>query len=107
MQRSATPFLLLMFFSQSAASQPALNEAQLHGMRLFNQSCRVCHTKPQMASAQYAPLLSRVSLGGDDGALRAFIANGSAKMPGFKYHFKPDEIDALVAYIKTLDPARE
>ena len=107
MKRSATPFLLLMCFSQSAASQPALSEAQLLGMRLFNQSCRVCHTKPQMASPQYAPLLSRASLGGNDGALRAFIANGSAKMPGFKYHFKPDEIDALVAYIKTLDPARE
>src|SRR5712692_4704949 len=107
MKRSATFLSVLMFFSQSAASQPALNEAQLLGMRLFNQSCRVCHTKPQMASPQYAPLLSRVSLGGNDGALRAFIANGSAKMPGFKYHFRPDEIDGLVGYIKTLDPVRE
>jgi len=104
MKRSTTAFLVMMFFSQFAASQPALNDAQLHGMRLFNQSCRVCHTKPQMTSPQYAPVLSQVSLGGNDGALRAFIANGSAKMPGFKYHFKPDEIDALVAYIKTLAP---
>ena len=102
MKRSATAFLATMFFSQFAASQPALNERELHGMRLFTQSCRVCHTKPQMTSPQYAPALSRVSLGGNDGALRAFIANGSAKMPGFKYHFQPDEIDALVAYIKTL-----
>src|SRR5712692_8268395 len=107
MKRSATPLLVLMFFSQSTASQPALDEAQLLGMRLFNQSCRVCHTKPQMTSAQYAPLLSRASLGGNDGALRAFIANGSAKMPGFKDHFRPDEIAALVGYIKTLDPVRE
>lgn len=106
MKRSATPLLVLMFFCQSAASQPALGEAQLLGMRLFNQSCRVCHTKPQMTSPQYAPALSRVSLGGDDGALRALIANGNARMPAFKYHFKPEEIDALVAYIKTLDPAQ-
>jgi cytochrome c5 len=28
------------------------------GMRLFNQSCRVCHTKPQLTSPQYAPALS-------------------------------------------------
>ncbi len=103
MKRSAAAFLVLVLFSQFAASQPALNERELHGMRLFNQSCRVCHTKPQMTSPQYAPVLSRVSLGGSDGALRAFIANGSAKMPGFKYHFKPDEIDAIVAYLKTLD----
>ena len=103
MKRVGWIFLFALFagpvFPQS------LNEHQLHGMRLFNQSCRVCHTKPQMTSPQYAPVLSRVSLGGNDGALRAFIANGSARMPGFKYHFKPDEIDALVAYLKTLDPA--
>jgi mono/diheme cytochrome c family protein len=23
-------------------------------------------------------------------------------MPGFKYHFRPEQIDAIVAYIKTL-----
>jgi mono/diheme cytochrome c family protein len=105
MKRSAAFFLVLLFFSRSAASQPALNETQLLGMRLFNHSCRVCHTKPQMTSPQYAPVLSRVSLGGNDGALHAFIAKGSAKMPGFRYHFNPGEIDALVAYIKTLAPA--
>ena len=26
-------------------------------------------------------------------------------MPGFKYHFKPAEIDAIVAYIKTIPRA--
>lgn len=75
---------------------------QLEGMRLFNQSCRVCHTKPQMTSPQYGPALSRVSLGGNEEAMKAFIANGSARMPGFRYHFKPAEIDAIVSYLKTL-----
>ena len=75
---------------------------QLEGMRHFNQSCRVCHTKPQMTSPQYGPVLSRVSLGGDEQALRAYIANGSQKMPGFRYHFKPAEIEAIAAYLKTL-----
>jgi mono/diheme cytochrome c family protein len=23
-------------------------------------------------------------------------------MPGFKYHFRPEQIDAIVAYVKTL-----
>jgi mono/diheme cytochrome c family protein len=89
----------------AALAQPGgspLSEAQLVGMRLFNQSCRVCHTKPQMTSPQFAPVLSRVSLGGQEDALRSFIANGSARMPGFRHHFKPTEIDAIVAYIKTL-----
>jgi mono/diheme cytochrome c family protein len=88
--------------AQSALAQEYLNERQLLGMRLFNQSCRVCHTKPQLTSVRYGPELTRVSLGGNDAALAAFIANGSAKMPGFRYHFKPAEIDAIVAYIKTI-----
>ena len=31
-----------------------------------------------------------------------YIANGSQKMPGFRYHFKPAEIEAIAAYLKTL-----
>ena len=50
---------------QTAASTP-LNDKQLLGMRLFNQSCRVCHTKPQLTSPLYGPALSRQSLGGQE-----------------------------------------
>lgn len=94
--------LLVTLAAAPALAQESLNERQLLGMRLFNQSCRVCHTKPQLTSVQYGPVLSRASLGGNDDALRGFVANGSAKMPGFKYHFNPPEIDAIVAYLKTI-----
>ena len=83
---------------------PALNSQQLEGLRHFNQACRVCHTKPQMASPQYAPVLNGASLGGNEGAMRAFIANGTERMPGFRYHFKPAEIDAIVSYLKSVPP---
>ena len=43
------------------ASGASLNDQQLLGMRLFNQSCRVCHTKPQMTSPLYGPELSQNS----------------------------------------------
>src|SRR5580704_5785817 len=72
------------------------------GMRLFNQSCRVCHTKPQLVSPQYGPVLSMNTLGGKTDVMREVIGNGTPRMPGFKYHFKPAEIDAIVAYIKTI-----
>ena len=84
----------------SATAQQA--GGQELGMRLFNQSCRVCHTKPQLASPQYAPVLSMNTLGGKADVLRETIANGTPRMPGFKYDFKPAEIDAIVAYIKTI-----
>jgi mono/diheme cytochrome c family protein len=99
--------VLLAAGSFPAAAQhsgPALNSQQLEGLRHFNQACRVCHTKPQMASPQYAPVLNGASLGGNEGAMRAFIANGTERMPGFRYHFKPAEIDAIVSYLKSVPP---
>ena len=91
---------------QHAAAQPAgapaLSEKELTGMRLFNQSCRVCHTKPQMVSPLYGPQLSQSSGGGQESVLREVISNGTPRMPGFKYHFEPAQIDAIVAYLKTI-----
>jgi len=103
-----TALVLLAAASSPLAAQPSeptLDAKQLEGLRHFNQACRVCHTKPQMASPQYAPLLNGATLGGNEGAMRAYIANGTERMPGFRYHFKPAEIDALVSYLKTV-PAR-
>src|SRR3954470_13700586 len=90
--------------ASAQAPHPTLNAQQLEGLRHFNQACRVCHTKPQMTSPQYAPVLNGTSLGGSEGAMRAFIANGTERMPGFRYHFKPAEIDAIVSYLKSIPP---
>ncbi|HEY7663001.1 MAG TPA: cytochrome c [Xanthobacteraceae bacterium] len=85
-----------------ARSEAPLNEQQLLGMRLFNQSCRVCHTKPQMTSPLYGPQLSQDSAGGEPNTMRDVISNGTPRMPGFQYHFAPAQIEAIVAYLKTI-----
>jgi len=93
----------LVLWPAAATAQPVAGGDQASlGMRLFNQSCRVCHTKPQLASPQYAPVLSMDTLGGKADVMRDVIGNGTPRMPGFKYYFKPAEIDAIVAYIKTI-----
>jgi mono/diheme cytochrome c family protein len=86
------------------AGAGGLDTAQLTGEHLFNQSCRICHTKPQINSAQYGPTLSKASVNGDARAMREVIANGTPRMPGFKYHFKSEQIDAIVAYLMTVPP---
>jgi mono/diheme cytochrome c family protein len=88
--------------AQQAATTVALDDTQLTGMRLFNQSCRVCHTKPQMTSPMYGPELSQSSAGGRDDVMRDVISNGTPRMPGFKHHFEPAQIEAIVAYLKTI-----
>jgi mono/diheme cytochrome c family protein len=93
---------------QAAAAQPfpasdTLTPQQLQGRNLFNQSCMVCHVKLQITSpAKYGPDLSRNALGGQDAVMRDVISNGTPNMPGFRYHFEPDQIEAIVAYLKTL-----
>jgi mono/diheme cytochrome c family protein len=88
-------------FAQAPTS-PALDDQQRLGQRLFYQSCLVCHTKPQITSGQYGPVLSKNTLNGDADALRSFISQGTARMPGFRFQFEPTQIDAIVAYLKTV-----
>jgi mono/diheme cytochrome c family protein len=109
MQRAQPSAIVLLFaacLGASAASAQSAASAsggkELAGMQLFNQHCRVCHTKPLLTAVQYGPVLSQSSLGGDAQALHDFIANGAPRMPGFKYSFDAAQIDAVVAYLKTV-----
>jgi mono/diheme cytochrome c family protein len=106
--RIGAGIIALALSQQGTAAQPGrdrpLDDTQLLGMRLFNQSCRVCHTKPQLVSPLYGPELSQNSLGGQEAVMREVISNGTPRMPGFKYHFEPAQIDAIVAYLKAMPP---
>ena len=95
---------LFVCVTAAAAQNDAANDQVKLGERLANQSCVVCHFAPQITSGTYAPPLSKDSLGGNAALMHQFIADGSPRMPGFKYQFSANEIDAIVAYIKTIPP---
>jgi mono/diheme cytochrome c family protein len=105
---------LILALAQGAAAQPfpaadTLNAQQIRGRDLFNQSCMVCHVKLQITSpTKYGPDLSQRALGGQEAVMREVISNGTPNMPGFKYHFEPEQIDAIISYLKALPapPAR-
>src|ERR1700694_631408 len=86
------------------APDASFTDAQREGLRLFSQSCGVCHTLVQQRSRQYAPALSRETLGGDEELMREYISNGTPRMPGFRYSFEPAQVGAIVQYIKTVPP---
>jgi mono/diheme cytochrome c family protein len=103
MTRGALIVLSLLALPQGASAEPAsLNDTQQLGLRLFTQSCAVCHTKPQLTSGVFGPVLSKDSAGGRDDVMRDVISNGTPRMPGFKYQFTPPEIAAIVAYLMTV-----
>ena len=95
--------LLLLALPAGTSAQPsALNEQQRIGQTLFTQSCGVCHLKPQITANTYGPPLSKDSAGGSEDVMRETITNGTPRMPGFKLLFEPAQIDAIVAYLKTV-----
>ncbi len=72
------------------------------GRRLFQQNCSVCHTQPTLTNPMYGPVLYRDIVNGNEELMRNYIAQGSAKMPGFRYGLKASDIDAIVQYLQTV-----
>jgi mono/diheme cytochrome c family protein len=92
----------------SAQQGGAITDSRKMGQMLYEQSCGVCHVKPHLVAPVFGPVLTQDTLEGREDLIRAFIANGSARMPGFKIMYSPDQIAAIAAYIKTIPkPAPE
>ena len=104
MKRGVSTLLLVLAAATPAASaqQTNLNEKQVLGRQVFAQSCGICHLQPSLGVTTYGPVLNKAAAGGNDEVMRAFIVNGSERMPAFKYYLKPSEIDAIIAYLRTV-----
>jgi mono/diheme cytochrome c family protein len=95
--------LLPPALSQPTSDADALNEQQMAGRILVVQHCSLCHVRANINSNEMiGPALNKDSAGGRDEVLREVIANGTPRMPGFKYLFEPPQIDAVIAYLKTV-----
>jgi mono/diheme cytochrome c family protein len=97
--------LVLAASTPTANAQQAgsdLNETQLLGRQLLAQSCGVCHLPPSLNAKTYGPPLNKASVNGSEEVMRVFIVNGTERMPAFKHYLKPAEIDAIIAYVKTV-----
>jgi molybdate transport system substrate-binding protein len=79
-----------------------LSDTQQHGRQVFAQSCGVCHLQPSLGVKTYGPVLNKAAAAGNDDVMRAFIVNGTDRMPAFRHYLKPAEIDAIIAYLRTV-----
>jgi mono/diheme cytochrome c family protein len=104
MKRRVSALLVLLAAAAvpAARAQPVLSDTQLRGRQIFAQSCGICHLQPSLGVKTYGPMLNRTATAGNDEVMRAFIVNGSDRMPAFKYYLKPDEVDAIIAYLRTV-----
>ena len=75
---------------------------QRRGRQVFAQSCGVCHLPPAINARTFGPVLSKDTAGGNDEVIRGVISEGTPRMPAFKHYLERPEIDAIIAYLKTV-----
>ena len=108
-----TVWVLLTFFdpwAEAAIARQAtegLTDQQRLGRQILAQSCAVCHLPSGPGAKTYGPPLNKSTLPEDDDAIRQTILEGTTRMPAFKYFLQPAQIDAIIAYLRTIPaPAR-
>ena len=102
------PLALLILLACNApaalAQQPSdgLSDQQRLGRQNLSQACGVCHLPPARGARTYGPVLHKGTNGGDDALMRKIIMEGTPRMPAFKYFLQPNEIDAIIAFARTV-----
>jgi len=89
---------------------PNLSAQERSGEHLFLQRCSICHLAAYSKASptgwpNKAPSLEGVLQGAGpdkETAVREATLKGSLNMPGFQYALEPSDLDALIAYLKTL-----
>jgi mono/diheme cytochrome c family protein len=98
----AVPFAVICLTASVAQTAPDLNDTQLTGRQIFAQSCGVCHLPPAINARTFGPALSKETASGNDEVIRGVISDGTPRMPAFKYYLERPQIDAIIAYLKTV-----
>ena len=98
--------------SSSQAQSNSLNENQLAGRKIFQTRCSMCHVGQDPATEladgttgrqwTFGPLLSKKNAANESG-LRRKITNGGPRMPAYKLALTGEQIDQVIAFMKTID----
>lgn len=87
-----------------------LNPTQAMGRHVFDANCARCH-EPYSGKGLHGPSLRNIykkqylpssGMPATDDRITEVIERGRAKMPGFGNSLSDSQIDALLAYLKTL-----
>src|SRR4051794_24588876 len=105
--RCAFALVLAALAAPAVAADATHDETEALGRRLFENHCGICHTRPALTAGLYGPELSRETAGGREDVVRGVIADGTPRMPGFKFMFDTIQIAAIAAYLKTMPPGTQ
>jgi hypothetical protein len=84
----------------------SLTATERLGAFRFKQRCIVCHGRQMSLQPNtWGPILTKKNVEGREDAVRRQIAEGSPRMPAFKYALQPSEVEAILQYLKRVDNA--
>ena len=92
--------------TQLLAAEAAVQPSVYRGRAIWQQRCAYCHDGVGQPSYHtMGPWLGPETLTqyGEEG-VRGFVAQGTENMPGFQYTLRPEQVNDLVAFIKTIGP---
>lgn len=100
---SSTPTVERVSYDTRVFMAPLmLTEAQLNGRRIVARRCANCHAgNPRQPGP---PLGRQVVESRGETFIRDKVKNGSTLMPGFQYTLEPNQIDDIIAFLKTYSP---
>jgi len=93
MKKTIAMMIAAAFFGLSAQSAMA---SDIDAAKLFNKKCKMCH---KIDKKKVGPAVNAMIT--DEAALKAVITDGRKMMPSYGKKFSGEEIDALVAFIKS------
>jgi mono/diheme cytochrome c family protein len=98
--------------AQETQSPKPLTPVEKTGRTIFQTRCAMCHVGQEPASemaataerrpATLGPLLSKANTT-DETRLRTKIKEGSRLMPGYKHTLNDEQIDQVIAFMKTAE----
>jgi mono/diheme cytochrome c family protein len=105
--RIAVTALVLAIAAQGAAAADIeLNDTQRLGRQLVDQHYGVCHP-PDIGLRHVWSGTRGETAGGRQEIVRDIVADGTPRMPGFKYMFNAEQIAAIASYLSVLPPGHQ
>jgi mono/diheme cytochrome c family protein len=102
-QLAIAPFLVLSGFVAVLAQAPA-SDASLATNPIYQKNCAKCHGKTAEGRTFAGPsLISKKAAAMNAEDMRNIIDKGKGRMPKFASKLTPEEIDALVRQVQTLN----
>jgi mono/diheme cytochrome c family protein len=98
--------------AQQAQSPTTLSATEKVGRKIFQTRCAMCHVGQDPATefasdvaagqqTTFGPLLSKAQAANEE-KLREKIKNGGTRMPGYKLALSDQQIDQVIAFLKTV-----